>query len=219
MSPQLEYDFPPGHPGRSDYDPTSPEAIEWARIHVSPLGARDFPVGHPKALDTPGNLNHIVVEAGVDPLNPHREAHTGRTPEQVAGIAELSRLASEAAKESPVTLPLDAAVVNSALDSKRVELGRDLLTEEEYSGVIAEIHRSQRSGENQDEVRARVEKQHQALQVLLGRGYTRNTAMELIAREGADKVLGGGYTPSLASEQSADAGAGTVLGGGGRKKR
>lgn len=192
MSPnqQVEEDFPKGHPARFDYDPTSPEAIEWARKHVAPLGERDFPVDHPKAVDTPGNLNHLVHEAGVDPLNPHRQAHTGRTPEQVAGLKALSEAASKAAKESPVSLPLDAAVVNSALDRKRVELGRDLLTEAEYRQVIAEIHRARQEGENPDEVRARVEKQHQALNILLGRGYTRNSALEVIAREGADTILG-----------------------------
>ena len=187
---QVEHDFPAGHPGRADYDPKSPEAIEWARLNVAPLGARDFPVDHPKALDTPGNLNHLVYEPGVDPLNPHREAHTGRTPEQVAGIRELSLAASKAAAESPVALPLDAAVVNEALDKKRQELKRDMLTEAEHSEVIAEIHRARRSGEDPEEVRARVERQHQALNVLLGRGFTRNTALEMIAREGADKVLG-----------------------------
>lgn len=191
MTPQAEYDFPPGHPGRADYDPKSEAAIEWARKHVSPLGSRDFPVDHPKAADTPGNLNHVVYEAGVDPLNPHREAHTGRTPEQVEGIRELSRMASQAALESPVTLPLDAAVVNAALDEKRRELGRDLLTEEEYSEVVAQIHTARREGEDPAEVRAKVEHQHRALNVLLGRGYTRNTALEMIAREGADKFVEG----------------------------
>lgn len=187
---QVEYDFPPGHPGRADYDPSTPEAKEWARRNVAPLGQRDFPVDHPKAIDTPGNLGHLVHEAGVDPLNPHRQAFTGRTPEQVEGIRALSEAASAAAKESPVALPLDAAVVNSALDERRRELGRDLLTEAEYSDVIAEIQRARREGEDPEEVRAKVEKQHQALQVLIGRGYTRNSAMEVIAREGADKVLG-----------------------------
>lgn len=187
---QVEHDFPPGHPGRFDYDPTSPEAIEWARKNVAPLGERDFPVDHPKAVDTPGNLNHLVVETGVDPLNPHREAHTGRTPAQVAGIRALSEAASRAAKESPVALPLDAAVVNAALDRKRQELGRDLLTEAEYSDVIAEIHRARSEGEDPDEVRAKVERQHRAVDVLIGRGYTRNTALELVAREGADTILG-----------------------------
>lgn len=190
-NPQVEHDFPPGHPGRADYDPKSEAAIEWARRNVAPLGARDFPVDHPKAVDTPGNLNSLVNEAGVDPLNPHREAHTGRTPEQVAGIRELSRMASEAAKESPVTLPLDAAVVNEALDRKRHELGRDQLTEAEYSGVIAEIHRARRAGEDPEEARAKVELQHQALNVLIGRGYTRYTALEMIAREGARTFIGG----------------------------
>src|SRR5260221_7540880 len=136
---QLERDFPPGHPASSDYDPRSPEAIEWARKNVSPLGQRDFPVDHPKAADTAGNTNALVWETGVDPHNPHREPHTGRTPEQAAGVAVMSAIASKAALESPVTQPLDAAEVNAALDAKRREVNRDLLTPAEYSEVIAAL--------------------------------------------------------------------------------
>lgn len=187
---QIERDFPPGHPAASDYDPRSPEAIEWARRNVTPFGQRDFPVDHPKAADTPGNTNTLEWETGVDPHNPHREAHTGRTPEQAAGVAAMSETASRAAKESPVTLPLDAAVVNTALDKKRVEVGRDLLTPEEYSEVIAEVQTARRDPVSAEDVRVKVEKQHLALQTLLSRGYTRNSALEVIAREGTDKVLG-----------------------------
>lgn len=140
MAQQPETDFPPGHPGRADYDPRSAEAEEWARKNVHPLGERDFPVDHPAASDTPGNLTHLVYEPGVDPKNPHREPFTGRTPEQVAAIRELSERASTAAKESPVHQPLDAAAVNEALDRKRAELGRDVLSDEEYREVIAKFH-------------------------------------------------------------------------------
>src|SRR5258708_32149602 len=125
MATHVEQDFPAGHPARHDYDPESAEAIEWARTHVAPLGERDFPVDHAKAADTPGNLNHLPVTAGVDPLNPHREPFTGRSPAQVAGIRKLSEIASQAAKESPVLQPIDAAVVNRLPDHKRTALGRD----------------------------------------------------------------------------------------------
>lgn len=69
MTPQ-EPDFPPGHPARCDYDPSSPAAKEWARQNSHPLGERDFPVDHPKALDTPGNKNAVVWSLGVDPDRP-----------------------------------------------------------------------------------------------------------------------------------------------------
>ena len=189
MRVQSEEDFPKGHPGRSDSDPSSPEAQEWLRRHVSPLGERDFPVDHPGAVDTPGNLNHIEWAPGVDPFNPHREAHTGRTPVQAAGVAQMSAVASAAAKESPVTQPLDAAVVNSALDAKRLQVGRDVLTPEEYSGVVAQLQRQTRTPEGLDEVKRRIELQHQALAYLLTRGYTRNTALELISKDGPEKYL------------------------------
>ncbi len=186
----LEEDFPKGHPARYDYDPASPEAVEWARKNVSPLGQRDFPVDHPKAADTAGNTNALAWEAGVDPHNPHREPHTGRSPAQAAGVAAMTEIASKAAKESPVLQPLDAGEVNAALDAKRVEVGRDLLTPEEYSEVIAKIHVAPRTPETDVEIKARIEKQHLALGALITRGYTRNSALEVIAREGADRVLG-----------------------------
>lgn len=186
---QLEQDFPPGHPGRSDFDPNSPEAVEWARTHVAPLGERDFPVDHPKAVDTPGNLNTLTYFPGVDPHNPHREPFTGRTPEQAAGVARLSALASAAAKESPVVQPLDALVVANALNAKRKAVGRDILTPEEYSAVMAELQTAPRAQEDPAATAAKINTQHQALAVLLGKGYTRVTALEMIARDGADKVL------------------------------
>jgi len=99
----VEQDFPKGHPKRFDYDPKSPEAIEWARIHIHPKGERDFPVDHPKAVDTPGNTNHIPVRAGIDPAHPELEEHTGATPEQAAGRAAYNRALAAQAKETPTT--------------------------------------------------------------------------------------------------------------------
>lgn len=78
MPTPQEPDHPPGHPKRFDYDPASPEAIEWKRKNFHPLGERDFPVDHPKAIDTPGNTNHIPALPGVDPNHPEREPFTGR---------------------------------------------------------------------------------------------------------------------------------------------
>lgn len=190
MTQYVEQDFPKGHPARHDYDPASPEAIEWARVNVAPFGSRDFTVDHIKAVDTAGNTNALAWEAGVDPHNTHREPHTGRTPAQAMGVAQMTEIASKAAKESPVVQPLDAAEVNAALDAKRLEVGRDMLTPEEYSEVIASIQVKPHTAETEAQIRDRIEKQHLALGALMSRGYTRQAALEVIAREGADKVLG-----------------------------
>lgn len=99
-----ERDFPKGHPKASDYDPHSPEAIEWARVNIHPLGERDFPVDHPKALDTKGNTNHIPLRAGEDPAHPELEAHTGATAEVAEARKKYEQFMQPKAKETP-TLP------------------------------------------------------------------------------------------------------------------
>jgi len=185
-----EEDFPKGHPGRGDYDPGSDEAIEWARLHVAPLGQRDFPIDHPGAVDTPGHKNAITWEAGVDPFNPHLEAHSGRTPAQVAGLRALSDYASSVAKESPAAMPLDAIAVNAALDAKRKQVGRDILTEAEYSEVVSAFHKFKTTAEASAEIKATIQRQWEAIELLQTRGYTRNAALEILGREGADKILG-----------------------------
>jgi hypothetical protein len=135
----IETDFPKGHPARHDYDPTSPEAQEWLRVNVHPMGERAFPVDHPAAVDTPGNMNSVEWQPGIDPRNPHREAFSGRTPEQAAGVRALSAAASNAAKESPVMKPLDALEVAKAMNAKRKKVGRDVLTAAEYESVLAAL--------------------------------------------------------------------------------
>jgi len=189
MNQQIERDFPPGHPGASDYDPESPEAIEWARKNVHPLGDRDFAVDHPKALDTAGNLNHLPVTAGVDPLNPHREAFTGRTPKQVAAIKTLSEAASKAAVESPVVQPVDAAMVNRLLDQKRTELNRDLLTPEEYQSVLRDYHAVRSSGVAAATEELKLTTEQQAISYVMSRGYQVDVATIIVQREGAEKIL------------------------------
>jgi hypothetical protein len=99
----VEQDFPAGHPKRFDYDPKSPEAIEWARLHIHPKGERDFPVDHPKAVDTKGNTNHLAWAPGVDPLHPELEAHTGATPAQAAARKAFEAQLSARAQETPTT--------------------------------------------------------------------------------------------------------------------
>lgn len=136
-----EEDFPVGHPARFDYNPKSPEAKEWARRNQNPRGERDFPVDHPKAADTPGNLNHVAWAAGVDPLNPHMEAFTGRTPAQAAAAAAAARALAESAKESPALEPMDAEIANAALARRRKELGVEVLTMDETQAVLAELQR------------------------------------------------------------------------------
>jgi hypothetical protein len=137
--PSVEYDFPPGHPARFDYKPDSPEAIEWARVNVHLRGERDWPVDHPKAVDTPGNLNHIAVRSGVDPLNPHMEEFTGRTPAQAAAVRALSLEQAQHAKESPALEPIQSDVANAALAAERKRLGVETLTQEQTSAVLAAL--------------------------------------------------------------------------------
>lgn len=184
-----ERDFPPGHPAASDYDPNSQAAEEWMRQNVHPFGERDFPTDHPKAADTAGNTNTLVWSAGVDPHNPHREPFTGRTPEQAAAVAAMSQLASLAAKESPVLKPLDALEVAEALNAKRKEVGRDVLSPDEYSSVLADLQRKPRPEEDPEIVKRRISAQHQALSILMSKGYGRQTALDMIALEGAEKIL------------------------------
>jgi hypothetical protein len=109
MAKPNESDFPPGHPGRCDYDPASSDAQEWARVNVHPLGERDFPVDHPKAVDTPGNESEMSWAPGIDPRKPHLEAFTGRTPAQAkaARDAYLARLPQS--KPTPAATPTIAA--------------------------------------------------------------------------------------------------------------
>jgi hypothetical protein len=107
MTPQEE-DFERGHPARGDYNPRSPEALAWARAHFAPLGERDFPPGHPKACDTDGNMNQLEVLPGIDPLHPEREPFSGRTPNQVKAMRDLSFRLSKQAKDTPPTKPVFA---------------------------------------------------------------------------------------------------------------
>src|SRR5579864_1783399 len=109
MATPQERDFPKGHPKAADYDPPSPDAIEWARKNIHPAGERDFPVDHPKAIDTPGNTNHVPVVPGVDPAHPELQPFTGRTPAQVAAEravwAERTRLARPSPELEPTLAP------------------------------------------------------------------------------------------------------------------
>jgi hypothetical protein len=108
MPTPQEPDFPPGHPARFDYDPKSDAAKEWARKNIFPKGERDFPPDHPKAVDTPGNKNHLEVLPGIDPDRPDHEAFTGRSPEQAKAAKELYRQLAEGAKETPPAQPVMA---------------------------------------------------------------------------------------------------------------
>jgi len=138
-----EQDFPAGHPKRVDYDPASPEAVEWARRNVSLRGERDFPVDHPKAADTPGNTNHFTWRAGVDPYNPHLEEHTGRTPAQAAAAHEFNLRQAERAQESPGLAPILSDVANAALAAERERLKVIALTAAQTGRVLAKLQEPQ----------------------------------------------------------------------------
>lgn len=103
MATPEERDFPKGHPKAADYNPKSPEAIEWARKHIHPKGERDWPVDHPAAIDTKGNHNSIEWKAGVDPFHPELEEFTGATPEVAQARKEAEQATALTAKETPMT--------------------------------------------------------------------------------------------------------------------
>jgi hypothetical protein len=132
----VEEDFERGHPARGDYDADSPEAKEWARLHVHPRGERDFPVDHPAAADTPGNKNHIVWQPGVDPFHPELEPFTGRTPKQAAAARRATAAAAAQAQPSPARKPIDGAAFNEALIAERKWLGVDTLNAEQYNAFV-----------------------------------------------------------------------------------
>lgn len=125
MATPQEPDFPPGHPARCDYDPSSPEAKEWARLNIHPKGERDFPVGHPKALDTPGNTNALVLRPGVDPARPDFEPFSGRSPEQAKAFRDMLDVLAANAKESPALQPTIALNPPKALGVARAEVAPD----------------------------------------------------------------------------------------------
>ena len=137
--PQVERDFPIGHPAAVDTIIGSREHKLWLEQHKWLENQRDFPPGHPKAADTPGNLNHIPVVAGVDPLNPHLEAHTGLTPEKAAAVREWNKAQAALAKESAALEPIDANVANEALAAERKRLDVDALTAEQTQEVLARL--------------------------------------------------------------------------------
>jgi hypothetical protein len=102
---QGEQDFPAGHPARFDYNPASPEAIEWARINVHPKGERAYPVDHPRDGQEHNWSNSAIWQPGIDPDNPDREEFTGRSPEQAAAVRALNAQLAAQAKESPALEP------------------------------------------------------------------------------------------------------------------
>jgi hypothetical protein len=141
--PQVERDFPVGHPAAVDTVIGSAEHKAWIRQHQFEENARDFPPGHPKAADTPGNINHIAWPAGVDPLNPHLEEHTGLTPEKAAAVREWNARQAALAQESAALPPVDANVANEALAAERKRLDVDALTAEQTQAVLARLQEAQ----------------------------------------------------------------------------
>ena len=139
MSPQIERDFPIGHPAAVDTVIGSPEHLAWVERHKFFENVRDFPPGHPKAADTAGNLNALPVRAGEDPHNPHLEAHTGRTPAQAAAVREWNAAEAAGAHESPVMPVIDALVLNEALAAERARLHVDALTMEQTQAVMSSL--------------------------------------------------------------------------------
>jgi hypothetical protein len=111
VTPVTERDFPVGHPKASDYDPKSPEAIEWVRKNVSPMGERAYPVDSVKSSDSKVNDAGVEWRAGEDPFHPELEAHTGATLEVAAARKAQEASLIALAKETPT---LDDGRVNTA---------------------------------------------------------------------------------------------------------
>jgi hypothetical protein len=111
VTPVSERDFPKGHPKASDYDPTSPEAVEWARKNIHPMGERAYPVDSVKSSDSKVNDASVEWRAGVDPAHPELEPHTGATPEVAAARKAQEASIIAKAKETPT---LDDGRVNTA---------------------------------------------------------------------------------------------------------
>jgi hypothetical protein len=140
MSPQApERDFPLGHPKALDTIIGSPEHLLWLERHKFEENARDFPPGHPKAADTRGNLNALAWEAGLDPHNPHLEAHTGLMPLKAAAVAQWNAEEAKGAHDSPVMPVIDRAVLDPALAAERARLKVDALTMEQTQAVMAKL--------------------------------------------------------------------------------
>lgn len=139
--PQVERDFPIGHPAAIDTIIGSPDHLAWVEQHKFEENLRDFPPGHPKAIDTPGNLNHLPAVAGVDPHNTQLEPFTGRTPQAAAAIRKWNEEEGRGAHESPVLPIVDASIAEAALAAKRAELKVDALTMEQHMEVLADLQR------------------------------------------------------------------------------
>src|SRR5216684_925941 len=136
---------------------------------------------------------HHPVPAG----HCQREPHTGRTPAQVRGLQTLSEKASIAAKESPVLQPIDAGVVNRMLDQKRADLGRDTLTEAEYTDTLRDYHAQRGAGVAAAEHELKLSVREQAISYVMSRGYDVDVATVIVNKEGAEKILkSAGIEPS-----------------------
>jgi hypothetical protein len=146
MSPVTERDFPKGHPKAADYDPKSPEAIEWARVNIHPMGERAYPVDSKKSSDTPGHECSLEWRAGVDPLHPELEPHTGATPE-VAAARRAAYLAQQPKAQETPTLPEgfvdtgkvaeDAAVLFVVAQGHNEEEARKIVREQGVDRILA----------------------------------------------------------------------------------
>ena len=139
----VERDFPLGHPAAVDTVIGSREHKAWLTAQQWLENKRDFPPGHVKAADTPGNVNHIPVVAGVDPLNPHLEPFSGLMPDRAAAVREWNQRQAELAKESAALPPIDANVANEALAARRAELKVDALTAAQTADVLARLQNAQ----------------------------------------------------------------------------
>lgn len=74
--PPEEENLPKGHPSRPDYDPESPEAVQWLKNQRALQHTSGLPPGYHYDPERPhGGLTWVD---GVDPLKPWLEPLTGR---------------------------------------------------------------------------------------------------------------------------------------------
>jgi hypothetical protein len=163
----LERDFPKGHPKAVDYVPGSPEAIEWARVNIHPVGQRDFPVDHVKACDSKNTDTTLEWKPGIDPRHPELEEHTGAAPKVAkarrdAYLAQLPRV-----KETPT------------LEDGRVNVAK--VAEENAVKFVME------QGHEEDAARQIV--REQGIDQVLAAKATLGVKGQIVREQGIDQVL------------------------------
>jgi hypothetical protein len=97
MATVEERAFPPGHPKAGDYKSSDPDAREWERLNIHPLGERAFPVDHPKAVDNPHNTLSRARPATLHSGGQTAASQPARVAHPHAAAIDIARAAFKAA--------------------------------------------------------------------------------------------------------------------------